>query len=421
MTAEVLTGLAMAVILLAAAALATRPWWRGGRAPVPDRKAANIAAYRLRLGELETEASAGLIPADEAENLRAELDARLLSDAGDAAAEPPAPDGRRPLAVIVVVALLALFAAGGYVASGSWRVQQEIARAEQQPKLDPKIVAMVDKLAGRLKEKPEDPRGWAMLGRSYFAMQRYDDAAQAYDQANSRAEKPDPAWLTDESEALTFAGNREVSGRAAELVEQALRLAPDYGKALWYGGLAAAQAGDLATARSRWQKLLQADDLPESMRTALDERLKAIDAALARAPEAGVQADAQPAAAPAAAGPGAGPGLRIAITLAPALASRMPAGATLFVFAKAESGPQIPLAVQRLPAAKLPLTVTLDDSMAMAPALRLSQFERYVVTARLSAAGGVRAQSGDLEGRIDATRAQAGAAPLALTIDQVVP
>lgn len=420
MSPEVLTGLVMAALFVLAAALVTRPWWRRQAAAAPDRKAANVAAYRLRVGELEAEAASGLIPPDEAAALREELDARLLREASETTAEPAAAEGRRLLAVVVVSALLALFAAGWYVGGGSWRVQREIATADSAPKpqMDPQVVAMVGKLADQLKQKPDDPEAWSMLGRSYFVMQRYAEAAQAYHEANARATAPNVGWLTDESEALAFAGNREVSGAAAELVERALALEPGYGKALWYGGLAAAQAGKLDVARTRWQALLQQPGLPAPMRDALTERLATIDEALQGAAAAGASADdAGSTAAPAA----AGPGLAVEVTLAPELASRVPAGATLFVFAKAESGPQMPLAVQRLPGAKLPLSLTLDDSMAMAPQLRLSQFERYAVTARLSASGGVQAQPGDLEGRISASRADAGGATLQLRIDHVVP
>lgn len=419
MTADLLTGLTMAALLLAAALVATRPWWRRDAAAVQDRRAANVAAYRLRLGELETELAAGLVPPDEAANLRAELDARLLREAGEAGAEPGAVDRRRLVGSLLTGLVLAAFAAGWYLQGGSWKLQREIAKgpAPAEATVDPKIAAMVDQLAAKMKAQPDDAQGWVMLGRSYFVLQRYAESAQAYAEANARAAPPNPEWLTDEAEALAFAGDREVSGRAAELIEQALTLAPDYGKALWYGGLASAQAGDFPTARARWQQLLQDPQLPQPMRDALVERLKTIDE-LAANPAAGAAA---PSGETNAAAVPAGPGLRVSVTLAPELAAKVPAGATLFVFAKAESGPQMPLAVQRLPNAKLPLEVTLDDSMAMAPALRMSQFERYTITARLSATGGAQAQPGDLEGRVAATRAEAGGKALELRIDRLVP
>lgn len=415
MTQNLMTSLLMALLLLVAAALATRPWWR---APTPrqNRRAANVSAYRLRVDELDVEAAAGLVPIDEASSLRAELDARVLADAGDAEAEPAPPEPkRRWLAVVLITGLLAAFAGSWYAQSASWRVQREIAEeTAPAPAVTPEVAAMVDKLAARLRQAPEDPEAWSMLGRSYFMMERYADSAQAYGQANTRAKTPNAEWLTAEGEATAFASNRKIAGRPAELFERALQVNPDDGKSLWFGGLAAAQAGDFAKARTRWQKLLATPDLPQPMREAIDERMQALD-------QAGAAAGGNPAAPDetGAAAPAAG-SLQIEVSLAPALTAKVPPGATLFVFAKAESGPRIPLAVQRLASPQLPLKVRLDDSMAMAPTLKLSQFDRYVITARLSAGGGVQAQAGDLEGSVAAARAP-GVQSLALTIDRVVP
>jgi len=78
----------------------------------------------------------------------------------------------------------------------------------------------------------------------------------------------------------------------------------------------------------------------------------------------------------------------------------------LYVFAKAAAGPPMPLAVQKLHPSSWPVEITLDDSMAMAPALRLSQFDRWIVTARLGGEGTPTAQSGDLQGHAEVARAQ---------------
>jgi len=71
---------------------------------------------------------------------------------------------------------------------------------------------------------------------------------------------------------------------------------------------------------------------------------------------------------------------------------------SLFIYAKAASGPPMPLAVKRLKVADLPLTVTLDDSLAMTPEMTLSKFSSVIVGARISASGQASPQSGDLEG-----------------------
>ncbi|MCX7072003.1 MAG: c-type cytochrome biogenesis protein CcmI [Gammaproteobacteria bacterium] len=419
MNATLLTGLAMAGLLLLAVLLATHPWWRSRGGSRQNRRAANVAAYRLRVAEIDNETAAGLIPADEAAALRAELDARVLTDADGTEPELAQKVERRPGAIVLVALLLTMFASGWYLWRGGWETQQQIAAGPPPaPAIDPAIAAMVDKLATRLKANPDDAEGWSMLGRSYMVTQRFAEAAAAMAEANKRAAAPRADWLADEGEALAFAGGEDVSGPAAERFEEALKLDPAYPKALWYGGLGAVGAGDYATGRARWQQLIDQPDLDENMRTVLRERVAALDKALA---ERGLSAAEAPAAGPAAAAPAAAVSLRVQVALAPALAGKVPAGAILFVFAKAASGPPMPLAVQRLADARLPLTVTLDDSMAMAPGLKLSAFEQYVITARLSAGGSVQAQAGDLEGRAEARRATASEAPVSVIIDTVVP
>ncbi len=91
----------------------------------------------------------------------------------------------------------------------------------------------------------------------------------------------------------------------------------------------------------------------------------------------------------------------------------------LFVFARAEQGPPMPLAAMKLRAADLPLDFVLDDSMAMAPGLALSRFPRIVVTARVSRAGTPAPQPGDLQGssRAVANNAQG----VRVVIDTVIP
>lgn len=421
MNPNFVTGLAMAGLLLLAVLLATHPWWRRRGGSRQNRRAANVAAYRLRVAEIDNETVAGLIPADEAAALRAELDARVLTDADGTEPELAQKFERRPGAIVLVALLLTMFASGWYLWRGGWETQQQIAAGPSPaPAIDPAIAAMVDKLATRLKTNPDDAEGWSMLGRSYMVTQRFAEAAAAMAEANKRAAAPRADWLADEGEALAFAGGEDVSGPAADRFEEALKLDPAYPKALWYGGLGAVGAGDYATGRARWQQLIAQPDLDENMRTVLRERVAALDKALA---ERGLSAAEAPAAAPStgASAAAAAVSLRVQVSLAPALSGKVPAGAILFVFAKAASGPPMPLAVQRLPDARLPLTVTLDDSMAMAPGLKLSAFEQYVITARLSGGGSVQAQPGDLEGRADARRATASEGPVSVTIDTVVP
>ncbi len=240
--------LIMAALVLAAAALATRPWWLKPAVTL-RRRSANVAAYRTRLAELEAERDAGLVSAESVATLKAELGARLLAE--DQSESPvDAPAAPRRLIAVWLLLLLAVFAGGWYALSGSWQAQQQIAAAREQ---DRQIQAMVQKLADHLHTNPEDAEGWALLGRSYFVMRSVSTTRSA---GLRRRPMPMPPsrnaeWLAGQGEALGFAEDRRLQGKPTELFARALAIDPENGKALWYAGLAAGDAGDAAQAREQ--------------------------------------------------------------------------------------------------------------------------------------------------------------------------
>lgn len=402
--------LSMTALLLAAVFWLTRPLWARPPAPTLARRAANVLAHQTRLAELQADVAAGVLPSQEVEALRQELDARLLADATSVDA-PQRTAPRQLVGVAALALLIAAFGAAWYWQAGSWRTAQQIAAgpADTPTPSDAEIEGMVARLAERLSSNPDDAEGWGMLGRSYFVMGRHADAAKAYGEANARSASQNAGWLVNEGEALALARDRDLLGRPAQLFEAALAVEPGYGKALWYGALADAQGGNPGRASQRLQQLL-AQDLPDDLRGMVQGRLEELGAQ----PASANAVISQPATASS-----TGNSLTVQVTLAPALADKLPPNATLFVFAKAAQGPPMPLAVQKLPGAKLPLTLTLDDSMGMTPAMKLSQFERYVITARYSASGSAPASTGDLEGSAEATRDSA--APVLVEINRVVP
>lgn len=393
---------AMGLLFVVASAWMTRPLWRKAVDPGQRRRAANIAAYRQRVAELEADAAVGLIAADTLASLRGELDIRLLRDAG-AVESQNIPTGRQWALSAILVLLVPAVALVGYVQRGTWRTQAQMATAPQGvDQQQASVEQMIQALAQRMEQHPSDVEGWVLLGRAYLAVQRYTESAAAYAKANAITAGQDADLLANQGEALALAGERSPAGATESLFEAALKLDPAHRKALWYAGLAAEQAGDLDGAKRHW-RALSSQDLPDPLRAALDERLRAHGIE----PPPRVVSN--------------GPLLRLAVSLAPELASRMPAGATLFVFAKAADGPPMPLAVHRRPAQALPLEVRLDDSMAMTPAAKLSAYDRWIVTARVSASGGAQAISGDLQGSLTVAQKDLGDAAMALVIDQVVP
>jgi cytochrome c-type biogenesis protein CcmH len=86
------------------------------------------------------------------------------------------------------------------------------------------------------------------------------------------------------------------------------------------------------------------------------------------------------------------------VKLAPALANKVAPTDTVFIFARAAEGPRMPLAIVRKQARDLPITFKLDDSMAMAPDMKMSNFPQLVVGARISKSSNAAPRAGDLQG-----------------------
>ena len=256
----------------------------------------------------------------------------------------------------------------------------------------------------KLKSAPDDPDGWAMLGRTYAYLGRLEDATGAFEEALKR--RPDDArLLADYADMYAVTkGGGSLAGEPEKLIKRALALDANQPKALALAGTIAFQKKDFATAARHWERALGV--MPEDSAFA-----KQIAAGLAEARQAlglppqpagaavSPLSSAAPAqAAPAQAAAAGAAGVDGTVTLAPALAARVAPEDTLFVFARAPEGTGPPLAVMRAKVKELPLKFKLDDSMSMSPENKLSGAARVVVSARISKSGNVMPQPGDLEG-----------------------
>lgn len=416
--------LAMGVVIMIAGLWLTRPLWRRAAPLTQRRRNANVVAYQTRVGEIDADLAAATLDAESAQQLRDEAALRLLRDAEsgtaiDTAVSAPPRQLRRTLAIILL-----LIAASGsaYWFAGSWRTHDLITLAQRDPAAAQQqmIDGMVAKLTAHLHDEPDDAQGWAMLGRSYVVLQRFADAAKAYARANALSiDQPQASWLVAAGAAQGMATTQHDLTQSGPLFEQALKLDPGNVEGLWYGGLAALQNGDYATAYAHWLKLRE-QDLPDDISAVLEQHLPelATKAGQTLPPKVARASAVSPPTATATSGDG--PQLVVHVSLSDALKAQIKPGMILLVFAKAQSGPPMPLAVQRIDAPTLPLTVTLNDSEAMMPTMKMSAFENWVITARLTTSGGAQALSGDLEGSHPVARADAGK-PLDLVIDRQLP
>jgi len=374
----------------------------------PDPEATNLAVLRDQVAELATDLARGTLTQERYEQAKLELERRVLDEVkpGELAgtASPPAASAWTAaiLGAVIPVAAVALYVTVG--SPGALLAQAPGASGPRHEVTPGELEAMVAKLAAHVEKNPDDAQGWTLLARSYYVMSRYPEAVRAYERAAALVPR-DADLLADYADALAVTQGRSLQGKPLELVQRALEIDPEHWKALALAGTAAFGRKDYGRAIAYWERLRRV--VPGD-----SEVGRSVDASIAEARElAGAKSAAAPKAAPAAAS------AKVAgkVSLAQGLAANTAPTDTVFIFARAASGPPLPLAVLRKQVKDLPLDFTLDDSMAMAPNLKLSGFAEVVVGARVSRSGNATPQSGDLQGLSKPVKV--GAAGVAVVID----
>jgi cytochrome c-type biogenesis protein CcmH len=331
--------------------------------------------------------------------------ALMAAIAATVVAVPLMRDKKSRLVGALAALLVAGAAAGLYPLWSNWDWH---APAQQQAAQSPDISAMMAKLEQHLRDDPNDVAGWLMLGRSYVALQRPDDAVTAYDRAHQL--RPSAEAALGLGEALSLRAGSEITPPAAQLFEEALTLAPNNPKALLYGGFAAATRGDRALARGRWQALKDLHPPPQIVQM-LDARIAELG------PDTPLGTNASPAGTSATSEGSAAAQVTVNIRIAPALKSRLKPEAPLFVFAREPDAKGPPLAAKRLTSAAIGTQVHLSAADSMMPGRVLVSGQRVSITARVSFSGRPTPASGDLYGELAYDVGHDGA--LDLVIDRV--
>ena len=440
----------------------------------PDQDSLNLEVFRQRLAELDGDLAAGNLDQTQYDAAKSDLERELLydldRDGGGATvapqAAPVATAARAPLLALALAVLVPATAVLAYLQIGEQEIIPRIEMVAQggdpsglpaghggnaeTPSLD----QLTARLAEKLEQNPDNLEGWVMLARTYFATNQPTKALGAMERAYELAPR-EANVVIGYAEAIAANQDNQLAGRPAELIRTALELEPTNPSARWLDGMLAYQQERFDEAASTWESILgemdpAGEEAAQMRQMVAEARERAGDATMADQPGAAsgppastpqpataeepaspavTQAPAPskaaaPAPAPAPPVPAApatqGASIQVSADLAPGLADRVAPGDTVFVFARAAAGPPMPLAVQRFRVADLPVSVTLDDSMAMMPAMRLSAFPEVIVGARVSRAGQAMPQPGDLEGQVGPVAVGAAGA-VSVTIDRVRP
>lgn len=384
------------------------------------RDAANLEIYRDQLAEMDADLTNGLLTPELYEQGKRELEARVLEDVKSLQGTTPS-KGRNPIRALAVVLaiLIPLASLGLYWKLGNMNVflpQDKFNSAEGFGTV--LSGTALKKLEDKVAENPDKPEDWLLLARSYNQLERYADAAKAYDKLTQLVPNEAQLWA-DYADALAMTQGQSLLGKPSRLLDKALAVDPNNPKALALAGSAAMERGDYPAAIRDWGNLLKQMPDKNSQEAKMvmgglqlahsyleQSRGGKMPKMQARAENSGKSAN------------GGVASISGTVVLSAKLKGKASPDDTVFILARAANGPPMPLAVLRKQVRDLPLKFRLDDSMAMSPQMKLSNFDKVVVIARVSKSGNAMPQPGDLQGESSVIRP--GSTGLKVNIDNLL-
>lgn len=389
-----------------------------------EHDAVNITVYRDQIAELDRDLENDILTQEQYEKSKQELQQRMLQDVSEKEKMIIKKNKKiHNIALSTIITLaLPLAAVFLYLVIGDTRgllPQAQLANATQMnrggsdtPAGHDNFSSVLENLIQRLNQNPEDIEGWIMLGRTYAIMERYAEASNTYAKLVELVPN-NPQILSDYADVLAMKNQGTLAGKPTELIHEALRIDPQYPKALALAGTAEFEQEKYDQAAAHWEKLLEVipDDsqLAKSVKDSINEaKLLASTGKKGSETEnqvvdkvVGVQTETSAQAEISTTSKSAEPiSLSISgqVTISKELAAKASSNDTLFIYARAKTGPKMPLAILRLKANDLPATFTLTDDMAMTPTMKMSSFPEVVIEARVSKSGQAVPASGDLQG-----------------------
>ncbi len=368
-----------------------------------DLRVQNVLIAKEKLKELEVELKTERISKELYDKRKEELETALLNDTeqSNTTIKEVEHSGSAAWVVAIVTPVLAvvmyivlgtspeLLRNQSLMQSGGSGSSQAL---EQQAQMSPEVMA--EKIAARLEEEPDNAQGWAMLGQTLMQLKRYSDAATAFEKSYSLV--PDNAQvMVRYADALAMVNKGSLEGKPIALINKALAIAPRDMTGLWLSGMYAEEHGENKKALSQWALLYEVVNGTQYQQPVMEMLMRVnskvakkdqIDlAALGNAPVASSSTDSVAAA------------IRVTVSLDKSIKSKAAATDTVFIYAKAMSGPPMPLAAVKKQVKDLPVTITLNDAMAMMPSMKLSKFQKVKIGARISKSGNAIAQDGDIK------------------------
>ncbi|WP_432697766.1 c-type cytochrome biogenesis protein CcmI [Marinobacterium sp. YM272] len=372
-----------------------------------DRQHQNIEIYRERLAELESEREAGTLDAGNFEVLKLELERNLLIDAEEQAPrlKHPRPGAAQFTTVVLLALLVPVIAFGLYNNLGR---SADLALALNPPTM-PTLEEAVAQLEQELEANPDNAEGWYLLATTYVNQGRFAEGLEAFQRVAAILPEDAPQYAGVQgqiAQALYFQSGGSMTAQVKAQIDKTLALDPDDMAALGLLGIDAYETGDYRAAIEYWSqaKANARGDAVQSLQSGIDQATQQLIAAGEEVPELQSATAAS---------------IQVSVTLSDELKDRVSPDQAVFIYARPVGG-RMPLAAVRRQVSDLPLTVELNDGMAMMPGAELSSVDAVEIGARISASGQAIAQPGDLLGSQSPVAVGGEPGSVTLVIDQVV-
>jgi len=379
------------------------------------REQSNVDIYKSQLEELEIEKNAGRVSDADYAALMVEIKRNMLTDTTNAGVQSESEKSGRwmapLLAVIMVVSSVLLYEHLGF--ENEVAIRDLLQRSNTVEFSNEDSQELLERLNDKTQKYPKDVESWYLVGRIQFELGNYKEAVKGFNgvliNLPNDAKEDQAVAMAQLAQAQFFASDRNLNAATKSLLEATLEINPQETTALGLLGVAAFDQKDFLNAIKYWQRLL-------GLMPATNPNAVAIQGGIDKAMSQLTPVQRETLQANMAAKPSAS--IIVTVDLADSIRAQVPEQADLFILAKAETGPPMPLAVKRLTNNTWPVTVVLDDSMAMMPALKMSNFEKIIITARISKSGVGNTKPGDIQG--DSGVIEVSAKKAQVLIDEIV-
>lgn len=412
---QIIVVFSIAAVLFVAWPLIKAPFTRKAVAQKVDRDETQIELYREHLADLEKSHERGDIDTSQFEELKLELQKTLVVEGVTGSGGKLHSGGKKILlAVAVLVPVLSLVFYSQWGQKKDWDIYQlleALPKAESREDYDKKLRELVVLVQARLNQTPDNMQLVNLLAQTAMTLQDYDQAVDAYRRILDKFPES-PRIIANLAQAMFYRAGNVVTPEVREYTHKALAMAPMMPEMLGLAGIDAKNQGDYRAAIRYWKTAVQHMDPNSRVAQGYLNGIAKAEQALLAAGEK-LDSDDKPVV------DGASAKIELQVSLADSV--QISGGETLFVYARAWKGPKMPLAIQKLSASQLPLSVTLDESMAMAPGMTIKSFPELELVARISKTGSPTAQSGDWQGTFGPVKLEALEGAQQIVISEQLP